>query len=83
MLEAELEVIERLYKVAQSRANYKESLVAPSHQREADALGTVLELVRSNAESLHQCPLCCTYFFTTNSKIYCSDKCRVMAFRKK
>lgn len=82
MIEEYLAEVERLQKIAQSQADNKESLLASRHQFTADALGTVLELVRSNAQSLRECRMCGGLYFGSASKLYCSNKCRQMAFKK-
>lgn len=81
MLDKELAILERLYNTAEHRSKL-DTLIAPRHKEEADALGTVLELVRSNTQSLHQCGMCRGFFFGSASKRYCSNKCRQMAYRK-
>lgn len=82
MIEKYLDEIERLYNVAQNQANKKDSLIAPRHQFTADALVTMLKLVRSNAQSLRECRMCGGLYFGSASKLYCSNKCRQMAFKK-
>lgn len=82
MLEVELEDLEEDYRVYLSRSRNKKSLVAPMFVRKASSFGTILELLRSNAHMLHSCRMCSKPFIGSASKLYCSSKCRVMAYRK-